>query len=451
MNMTFNFSASPDVVPPAGPRVDGAPALAAQGMEKPRLRALLVGHPNVGKSVVFGALTGTYVAVSNYPGTTVEITRGSARFGDKAWQIVDTPGTHNLVPMSDDEAVTRDMLVSEPYDALVQVGDAKNLARTLLFTLQLAELGVPFCLDLNMADEARARGITVDLAALEAELDGVRVRTSTATEGEGLESLRDYLASSVPIGESDTAGQPLPRKPLAFAPRFPDDRRGRHRRRRRPPPEGLPVAKRAIATMLLGGERGVVGGLAAKAGPEATRIAREHAQSLGRANGVPVFALMSRLRLARARAIANAVQTRGARSGARAHAGHVAWGKATAMAGSAAAAGGPRVRRRGRPDSDGRDGRSARRLRRHRRRVAGVLGRHRSWLDGSGAPAARAGSRSGRAGGAAARAGSRGRLEARGGVRRRVDGLLGGIDRRAARAARVLRRARPHRSSARPW
>src|SRR5262249_12050371 len=153
--------------------------------------AILVGQPNVGKSVVFGALTGTYVTVSNYPGTTVEITRGRARLGDETWEIVDTPGTHNLVPMSEDEAVTRDILVATSHDALVQVGDAKNLVRTLLLALQIAELGVHFCLDLNMLDEARARGLSIDLAALAAELPGVTVNASTATEGEGLDAVRD--------------------------------------------------------------------------------------------------------------------------------------------------------------------------------------------------------------------------------------------------------------------
>ena len=174
-----------------------APAAAREPMEpapKPR-RALLVGQPNVGKSVVFGALTGTYVTVSNYPGTTVEVTRGRAKFGDRVWEVIDTPGTHNLVPMSEDESVTRDILLREPHDALVQVGDAKGLSRTLLLTLQIAELGIPFCLDLNMLDEARARGVRVDLEALERELVGVRVNASTATEGEGLDAVRDYLES----------------------------------------------------------------------------------------------------------------------------------------------------------------------------------------------------------------------------------------------------------------
>src|SRR5580700_634583 len=188
--MTFNFGPAPAASAAVRPAAEVVPLEQRPGESKARRRALLVGQPNVGKSVIFGALTGTYVTVSNYPGTTVEITRGRARLGDQVWEIVDTPGTHNLVPMSEDEAVTRDILVSSPHDALVQVGDAKNLIRTLLLTLQIAELGIPFCLDLNMLDEARARGVVVDLAALEHELQGVRVNASTATEGEGLDALR---------------------------------------------------------------------------------------------------------------------------------------------------------------------------------------------------------------------------------------------------------------------
>ncbi len=170
-----------------------------RGEEGARRRALLVGNPNVGKSVLFGALTGTYVTVSNYPGTTVEITRGKV-FGEghADWELLDTPGTNNLVPMSEDEAVTRDILLSEPSDLIVQVGDAKNLTRTLLLTLQLAELGVPFLLNLNMADEARSRGILVDLAALESELGGIRVNSSAATSGEGIEPVRAYLLERAP-------------------------------------------------------------------------------------------------------------------------------------------------------------------------------------------------------------------------------------------------------------
>jgi ferrous iron transport protein B len=100
---------------------------------------ILVGNPNVGKSVLFGALTGTYVTVSNYPGTTVEVTRGSATIAGEPWHVMDTPGTNNLTPMSEDEQATRDILLKERGYACVQVCDAKNLRRGLLLATQLAE------------------------------------------------------------------------------------------------------------------------------------------------------------------------------------------------------------------------------------------------------------------------------------------------------------------------
>ena len=129
-------------------------------------KILLVGNPNVGKSVIFGAITGEYAIVSNYPGTTVEIARSNLRIDGRAYELIDTPGVNSLVPQSEDEKVTRDILLREHPDVIVQVGDAKNLRRTLYLTLQLAEFGVPLVLNLNMIDECRARGIEVDTDAI---------------------------------------------------------------------------------------------------------------------------------------------------------------------------------------------------------------------------------------------------------------------------------------------
>ena len=103
---------------------------------------VLVGNPNVGKSVLFGALTGKYVTVSNYPGTTVEVTRGSAEIGGARWHVLDTPGTNNLLPMSEDEQVTRDILLREPEYVCLQVCDAKNLRRGLLLACQIGRAHV---------------------------------------------------------------------------------------------------------------------------------------------------------------------------------------------------------------------------------------------------------------------------------------------------------------------
>ena len=136
-----------------------APDLAARPTPPP---VLLVGNPNVGKSVIFGALTRTYVTVANYPGTTVEITRGRALSLPGAPEVIDAPGTNSLTPQSDDERVARDLLLAEPEAVVLQVGDTKNLRRVLYLTAQLGELGRRQLLVLNLQDEARDLGVRVE-------------------------------------------------------------------------------------------------------------------------------------------------------------------------------------------------------------------------------------------------------------------------------------------------
>jgi len=158
------------------------------------LRIALVGQPNVGKSVVFGRLTGRYVTVSNYPGTTVAVTQGRAMVGAEVCDIVDTPGVNTLDgAMSEDERITRDAVAGPRTDLIVQVADARNIRRALMLTAQLAQLGKPMVLALNMVDEAFARGIAVDAAAL-AEALQIPVVELVAVEGRGLSELRDALA-----------------------------------------------------------------------------------------------------------------------------------------------------------------------------------------------------------------------------------------------------------------
>ncbi len=153
---------------------------------------VLVGNPNVGKSVIFGALTRRYVIVSNYPGTTVEVTRAEARLGDVGWTLIDTPGTNRLLPGAEDERVTRDILLETGHAPVLQVADAKNLRRSLLLFLELADLGRPMLLALNMQDEARARGVAVERSLLE-ELLGVPVVETVAIRREGLGELEAAL------------------------------------------------------------------------------------------------------------------------------------------------------------------------------------------------------------------------------------------------------------------
>lgn len=158
----------------------------------------LVGQPNVGKSVIFHRLTGRYVNVSNYPGTTVEVTRGE--FRDRTKQtILDTPGVLTLPARSEDEQATAHILLNEKLDALVQVGDAKNLRRTVQLALLLAEAGVPMVLALNMMDEARARGMDINVAKLAVEL-GLTVVPTVATGNEGMAALtRAINEAKVPV------------------------------------------------------------------------------------------------------------------------------------------------------------------------------------------------------------------------------------------------------------
>jgi ferrous iron transport protein B len=156
-------------------------------------KLLLVGQPNIGKSVIFSILTGRYVVVSNYPGTTVEVLSGKATELDH--YVIDTPGIGSMIPRSEDEMVTLRTLLSDEKKSILQVGDAKNLRRTLMLTLPLAEAGFPLVLDLNMADEAEKSGYRIDLETLSAGL-GIPVVLTVATEKRGKEDLLDAIRHS---------------------------------------------------------------------------------------------------------------------------------------------------------------------------------------------------------------------------------------------------------------
>jgi ferrous iron transport protein B len=154
----------------------------------------LVGHHNVGKSVIFHLLTGHYVTVSNYPGTTVEVSRGKAR-DLKDTMVIDTPGVVTLPAHSEDEHATARVLLQEPLRSILQVGDAKNLRRTLLLTIQLAEMGIPMALALNMMDEANSRGVSVDQKLLAARL-GIPVVPTIAITGDGIPELKQAIQTA---------------------------------------------------------------------------------------------------------------------------------------------------------------------------------------------------------------------------------------------------------------
>ncbi|NTW29237.1 MAG: ferrous iron transport protein B [Coriobacteriia bacterium] len=162
---------------------------------------VLVGNPNVGKSVVFNALTGTYVDVSNFPGTTVELTRG--RLGEH--DVVDTPGVYGVSSFTDEETVARDIILSG--DIVVNVVDSAHLERDLFLTLQLADMGKRMVVALNMADEARHQGVGIDRDLLE-DLLGVPVVETVAVEGEGIAELKAAIPRAR-VGHADPELAPV--------------------------------------------------------------------------------------------------------------------------------------------------------------------------------------------------------------------------------------------------
>jgi ferrous iron transport protein B len=159
---------------------------------RPR-RIALVGNANVGKSVLFGRLTGQYAVVSNYPGTTVSLTKGRLMAGGEVCELVDTPGVTALEgALTEDELVARGILARGETDVVIQVVDARNLRRGLMLTSQLAAIGRPMVLVLNMTDEARVHGIVIDADGLSARL-GMPVVETVATEGRGVAELREAI------------------------------------------------------------------------------------------------------------------------------------------------------------------------------------------------------------------------------------------------------------------
>lgn len=175
--------------------------------EKARVRVVIVGCPNVGKSVLFGRLTGRYVSVSNYPGTTVEVTRGIGRWAGRTFEVTDTPGLYSLSCITDEERAARALIMGGGSDVLLQVADAKNLDRMLPLTLQLSEAGLPVVLIVNMLDEARRAGLAVDLAGLGDRL-GVPVIGAVLTRGEGVEEIKELLTA---VGDTGTIQPLVPR------------------------------------------------------------------------------------------------------------------------------------------------------------------------------------------------------------------------------------------------
>ncbi|MDO8644306.1 MAG: ferrous iron transporter B, partial [bacterium] len=249
-------------------------------VQKKTVKIALVGNPNVGKSVIFGCLTGRYVSVSNYPGTTVEVARGDLSGLGSSVSIIDTPGVNSLIPMSEDEQVTRDILLKEGIDQAIQVSDAKNLKRALLITLQLIEIGVPFLLDLNMADEAKSLGISIDTNRL-ATLLGIPVLETIAIQKKGMRELKKQALALTPSPYRYTYARDIEEGISQITPLL---------------PKGF-ISRRSVAVMILSGDRSLTDWLHEVLSEEAIKQIEQIRADLIRSNPEPLSYRINKTRL----------------------------------------------------------------------------------------------------------------------------------------------------------
>ena len=256
-------------------------------------KIILVGNPNVGKSVIFGLLTGKYVTVSNYPGTTVEVSRAFSRFGKKKYLVIDTPGTNSLIPQSEDEKVTRDILLEEEAEIVVQVADSKNLRRGLSISLQISELEIPFVLDINMIDEARSRGIYIDAKKL-GQLLGTEVVPTVATRRQGINLLVKSISTpGKPLAKVDYGDKVEP--VIRSIQDLVSDKK---------------KITRLIALMFLAGEHGIEDWFSSRFGMDAFEKARSMRDSLQAEYSAPLSYFINKRRMAKVDEILKEVQTR---------------------------------------------------------------------------------------------------------------------------------------------
>ncbi|ADC64621.1 ferrous iron transport protein B [Ferroglobus placidus DSM 10642] len=157
-----------------------------------KIRVALAGNPNVGKTVIFNALTGSRQYVGNWPGVTVEKKVGKFTYKDAEVEVVDLPGSYSLSPYSIDEKIARDYILEERPDVVVNIVDASNLERNLYLTVQLLEIGANVVVALNMMDEAEARGMKVDAEKL-SEILNIPVVPMVAVKGIGFDELKEVI------------------------------------------------------------------------------------------------------------------------------------------------------------------------------------------------------------------------------------------------------------------
>ena len=154
-------------------------------------KILLMGNPNVGKSVVFTRLTGANVVVSNYPGTTVDYTKGYMKIRGEEAEVIDVPGTFSLEPKDVAEEIALKMLREEKPDVVISVIDATKLERGLYLAFEIMEkFNYPLIIDLNMWDISASKGVEININKLREILE-VPVIPTVAISGEGIKELAD--------------------------------------------------------------------------------------------------------------------------------------------------------------------------------------------------------------------------------------------------------------------
>jgi ferrous iron transport protein B len=165
----------------------------------------LAGNPNAGKSTVFNALTGDNQHVGNWPGKTVEKKAGSFKHRGVKVNIIDLPGVYSLSSFSPEEEVTRDFLVGEEIDLVVNVLDTSNLERNLYLTVQIKEIGIPMMVLLNKSDIATRKGYKIDVAKLSEQLGNIPVLAAIAKNGTGLAEFKNQIIELTIAQETTSA------------------------------------------------------------------------------------------------------------------------------------------------------------------------------------------------------------------------------------------------------
>ena len=160
--------------------------------EEKRINIVLAGHGNTGKSAVFNYLTGLHQHIGNWAGKTIEKLEGTLYYNDHTIDVLDLPGIYSLTTYSEEELISREYIIHQQPDCVINIIDSTNLERNLIFTLQLLELECPIVLALNMMDLAKKKGITIDFKKLQ-DILNVPVIPTVASRGSGLTGIMDKV------------------------------------------------------------------------------------------------------------------------------------------------------------------------------------------------------------------------------------------------------------------